>query len=151
MEKAATWIRRNNARHFYTIGQQHEVSMRKELLTDRDDLFVIHDFLTPDECRHYIALSESVGYVDAPITTLAGFVMRKDIRDNARVIHDDVKLAADMWERLEPHMPDRVSSGSRSALTNGGGSTATIRVSSSTGTSTGAMSARRWSGARSRS
>jgi hypothetical protein len=81
--------------------------MRKELLSERDDLFVVHDFLSPDECAHYIALSESVGYGDAPITTSAGFVMRKDIRDNDRVILDDVKLAADMWERLKPHFPDR--------------------------------------------
>ena len=82
--------------------------MRKELLSDRDDLFVIHDFLSPDECMYYVALSESVGYGDAPITTAGGFVMRKDIRNNDRVIHDDPKLATQMWERLKPHFPDRV-------------------------------------------
>ena len=81
--------------------------MRKELLSDRDDLFVIHDFLTPDECMHYVALSESVGYGDAPINAMGGPVMRKDVRNNDRVIHDDVKLATEMWERLKPHFPDR--------------------------------------------
>lgn len=82
--------------------------MRKELLSDRDDLFVLHDFLSPEECAHYIALSESAGYGDAPITTSAGFVMRKDIRDNTRVILDEVALAGEMWERLKPHFPEPV-------------------------------------------
>jgi len=75
---------------------------RKELLTQRDDLFVIHDFLTPEECEHFIARSEAVGYGDAPITTLGGPVIRKDIRNNDRVMIDDVPLAHAMWERLKP-------------------------------------------------
>jgi predicted 2-oxoglutarate/Fe(II)-dependent dioxygenase YbiX len=79
--------------------------MRKELLTDRDDLFVVHDFLTPDECDHYVTLSESAGYGDAPITTAAGFVMRKDIRNNDRVMVDDPRLAAELWGRLGPLVP----------------------------------------------
>jgi predicted 2-oxoglutarate/Fe(II)-dependent dioxygenase YbiX len=77
---------------------------RKELLTNRDDLFVIHDFLSLEECEHYIALSESVGYGDAPITSFGGPVMRKDIRNNDRVMIDDVPLAEMMWERLAPFM-----------------------------------------------
>lgn len=75
---------------------------RKEFLTDRDDLFVIHDFLSPEECQHYTALSESVGFGDAPITSFSGPVMRKDIRNNDRVMIDDVPLATLMWERLHP-------------------------------------------------
>jgi hypothetical protein len=82
--------------------------MRKELLAERDDLFVIHDFLSPEECTHYIALSESVGYGDAPITTASGPVMRKDIRNNDRVILDDVPLANLMWDRLKPFLEERM-------------------------------------------
>lgn len=81
---------------------------RKELLAERDDLFVVHDFLSPDECAHYIALSESLGYGDAPITTSAGFVMRKDIRNNDRVILDDPQIASALWERLRPFVPERL-------------------------------------------
>jgi hypothetical protein len=81
---------------------------RKELLAERDDLFVVHDFLSPEECEHYIALSESIGYGDAPITTSAGFVMRKDIRSNDRVILDDPRTAEAMWERLRPFFPERL-------------------------------------------
>jgi hypothetical protein len=81
--------------------------MRKELLAERDDIFVIHDFLLVQECQHYIELSESTGYVDAPINSLGGPMVRKDIRNNDRVIIDDVQLARDIWSRLQPLFPER--------------------------------------------
>src|SRR4051794_41464651 len=40
---------------------------------DGPKLFVIHDFLTPEECERLIQLSERLGYAEAPITTAAGF------------------------------------------------------------------------------
>jgi hypothetical protein len=82
------------------------VPPRKELLADRDDLFVAHGFLSPEECAHFVALSESAGYSDAPISSLDGPVMRKDIRNNDRVMIDDPRLAAEMWERLRPFLGD---------------------------------------------
>jgi len=82
--------------------------VRKQLLTNRDDLFVVHDFLSPDECAGYVAVSEEAGYGDAPISTLGGPVMFKEMRNNDRVMIDDPRLAAEMWERLRPHFPDRV-------------------------------------------
>ncbi len=82
--------------------------VRKELLTGRDDLFVVHDFLSPDECDYFITLTESVGYDGAPITTSAGPVMRKDIRNNDRVMTDDPRVAEEMWERLRPFFPARI-------------------------------------------
>ena len=48
---------------------------RKELIAGRDDLFVLHDFLTPEECAHFVALSESAGYGDAPINSFGGPVL----------------------------------------------------------------------------
>lgn len=82
--------------------------MRKELLAERDDLFVIHDFFSSDECDYYVTLTESAGYGDAPITTRSGPVMRKDIRNNDRVMIDDARIAQSVWERLRPFVPDRV-------------------------------------------
>jgi hypothetical protein len=64
-------------------------------------VFVIHNFLSPDECERFIERSEQIGYGDAPITTAAGFLMRKDIRDNSRVMLDDPELASDWWERAK--------------------------------------------------
>jgi predicted 2-oxoglutarate/Fe(II)-dependent dioxygenase YbiX len=80
--------------------------MRYQSLLD-DDIFVVHDFLSPDECEHYRQWSESIGYVDAPITTSTGFQMRKDIRNNTRVMVDDFDLADRMWRRLRIFMAPR--------------------------------------------
>ena len=80
---------------------------RKVLLADRDDLFVVHDFLSPEECDYYVTMSESVGFGDAPISTTSGPVMRKDIRNNDRVMIDDPTIAATIWERLRPFLAER--------------------------------------------
>lgn len=81
--------------------------MKKEQV-DGERVFVIRDFLTAEECAAHIATTENVGYMDAPITTAHGFVMRKDIRDNTRVMVDDTTLAADLFERARPFLPDRI-------------------------------------------
>jgi hypothetical protein len=78
--------------------------MEKQLLRG-DQLYVIRQFLSAKECDNYIAVSEQAGYEDAPITSTAGFVMRKEIRNNARVMVDDPALAADWWARARPFLP----------------------------------------------
>ena len=70
--------------------------MHKECL-DGDRIFVIHDFLTPAQCRSFLERSEQEGYDEATITTSAGFVMDKEVRDNARLIVDDAVLANELW------------------------------------------------------
>jgi predicted 2-oxoglutarate/Fe(II)-dependent dioxygenase YbiX len=84
--------------------------MRKEFPTDRDDLFVVHDFLTASECRQHIERSEAAGYGDAPITTIGGPVMLKEVRNNDRVMIDDAPLERSLWERLQPLVPEREGS-----------------------------------------
>lgn len=79
--------------------------LRKEQI-DGDRIFVIRQFLTPGECRAFVSLSEQTGYAEATITTGAGFVMDKEIRDNSRVIVDDVALASDWSKRAAPLLPD---------------------------------------------
>jgi len=78
--------------------------MRKEPLCN-DDVFLIRDFFTPDECVEHIRVSERAGYDDAPITSSLGAVMRKDIRNNDRVMIDDPTLAAALFARAEPLLP----------------------------------------------
>jgi prolyl 4-hydroxylase len=70
-----------------------------------DGIYTIPNLLTPEECQELIALTESLGYEAAPITTGGGFVMRPDIRNNARVILDDVPRAEAQWQRIHPHVP----------------------------------------------
>ncbi|OWK37699.1 2OG-Fe(II) oxygenase [Fimbriiglobus ruber] len=69
------------------------------------DIFVIHDFLSPAECWQHLVRCEEAGFDDAPIATGRGAVMQKDIRNNDRVIFDDVDLARDLWARAAPFFP----------------------------------------------
>lgn len=80
--------------------------MEKELLVG-ERIFVIRNFFTPEECEAHIAKSEAIGYGDAPITTARGFVMRKDIRNNDRVMVDSLPLAEALMERIHPFLPQR--------------------------------------------
>lgn len=78
--------------------------MTKETL-DGESIFVVRGFLTPQECDDFIVQSEQAGYDEATITTSAGFVMNKDVRDNYRLILDDLNLAAGLWQRVAPFVP----------------------------------------------
>ena len=62
--------------------------MRLEAI-ENDRIFLIHDFLSPDECERHIARSEAVGY---ETFTIDGEVLH-GYRDNGRVIVDDPDLA----------------------------------------------------------
>ena len=81
--------------------------MTKETLNG-DAIFVIRDFLTPEECQAFVARSESAGYEEATITTAAGAVMNKEVRDNSRLIQDDPALEALLWERFAPFLSPRL-------------------------------------------
>jgi prolyl 4-hydroxylase len=68
-------------------------------------VFVIRGFLTPEECVHYIEVSEQQGYEDAPITMGDSAVIIKDFRDNMRVMVDDAPLATLLFDRARPFLP----------------------------------------------
>lgn len=76
-----------------------------ELTTYSPECFSLDFFLSAAECRFLIEKFEAIGFEEAPITTEKGFVMRKDIRNNLRVIVDDQALADELWEKLEPFAP----------------------------------------------
>lgn len=69
-----------------------------------DAVFTVSDLFTPGECDEYIALAEGIGFAEAPITTFGGPVMRKDVRNNERVMLDDSPRAAVLWERVRPYL-----------------------------------------------
>lgn len=65
--------------------------------------WMTHDTIFGEgECRALIEYGERLGFGEAPITTAAGFVMRPDIRNNTRVMFDNVELAEELWRRLSP-------------------------------------------------
>ena len=83
--------------------------MRADLLDlTQPLLWTVPDVLSAAECQALIARIDAAGPVAAPITTAAGFMMRPDIRNNTRVIIDDVALAAELYRRVLPHLPARM-------------------------------------------
>lgn len=68
----------------------------------QDFVYVVHDFLSASECTEFIQMAEGIGFGDAPITTSQGPVMRKDVRNNSRVMKDDFEIAERLWQRAEP-------------------------------------------------
>lgn len=72
---------------------------------DTGRIFTIQDFLDADTCAALIDRAERHRFDDAPINSGGEFVMRKDVRNNTRVMLDDVELAGELWSLLKPHMP----------------------------------------------
>ncbi len=61
---------------------------------------VIDDVVSAAECDALVARIEALGPSFAPVTTSQGFVDKPELRNNDRVIFDDVDLANDLWRRL---------------------------------------------------
>jgi prolyl 4-hydroxylase len=76
--------------------------LREDL--DRDRIFLIRGLLSADECSLLIERSEGLGFEIAPL----GGVIFTDARNNSRVMFDDHALAADLFQRARPFLPDRV-------------------------------------------
>ena len=71
-------------------------------------IFTVANILSPAECANYIALSENIGYTEAPITTHRGFELRPVIRNNERVILDDPERALDLWQRVSQYISSTI-------------------------------------------
>lgn len=64
----------------------------------------INNFLTPEECDHFINKPEE--WQAATITTPSGAKLDQCYRNNDRYMFDDVDLAKDLFERMKPHLDD---------------------------------------------
>ena len=84
---------------------ENHQSLSRKKVEITPDIFTVSEIVSAQECAEYIALSESIGYTSAPITTSRGFEMRPDIRNNDRVILDDIERSTLLWERIAPHVP----------------------------------------------
>jgi prolyl 4-hydroxylase len=84
-----------------------EVTMT-ELSWKRPFIKTIERVLDPAECGKLISRIEALGPTDAPVTTRQGFVMRPDIRNNTRVMFDDVPLAAALFAKVRSAIPDEL-------------------------------------------
>lgn len=77
----------------------------RETVSQRQDLFLLHDFLSAEESSAWIERGEAHGFEKATINGPRGPVMAADVRNNDRWIFDDPKLAADWWARASGHLP----------------------------------------------
>lgn len=70
-----------------------------------DQIFTVADFYSPAECAAAIELAEGRGFADAPINTFSGPQVRKDVRNNERVMIDDPELARSLYARIADYVP----------------------------------------------
>jgi hypothetical protein len=71
------------------------------------DIGTIPDFLTPEECGAHIHFSEAKRYEEAPVSTEKGALIMKEVRNNDRVMVDDLDLAQHLYDRLSAYLPPR--------------------------------------------
>lgn len=71
----------------------------------RPYIIEVPELLTSDECVSLIARIESLDPKVAPIITMAGTMVRTDVRNNDRVMFDDVELARMLLERVRKDAP----------------------------------------------
>jgi hypothetical protein len=76
--------------------------MRTELA---ENLFTIAGLLTAAECQQVIELGERLGFDAATVALESGAQLMTTVRNNDRVIFEDPQLAAQLWERVRPHLP----------------------------------------------
>jgi len=62
--------------------------------------WLLHDVLTPEECKTYIEASEAIGFQDA-----AEYCYQNRSRKNDRLMTDDEELANLLFKRTEEHIP----------------------------------------------
>ncbi len=68
-------------------------------------VWTIPHVMSPSECTAAIARIEQLGPAVAPVSTARGFVMMPDVRNNERVMFDDIDLAARLFTRIEQSLP----------------------------------------------
>jgi len=80
-----------------------------EYLWVTEKTFVVDEFFTLAECAAAIERAEIAGFRDAPINTRSGPEIRKDVRNNTRVMIDDLAFAADLYARIGDYVPKHLT------------------------------------------
>ncbi len=71
-----------------------------QVQTVNDGIFTIKNFLSSEECQHWIDFSEEQGFEAATVQLGQQTVSMPQVRNNYRFIHDDHDLAQQLWDRL---------------------------------------------------
>ncbi|KAL0482453.1 prolyl 4-hydroxylase [Acrasis kona] len=73
---------------------------------EENNIWSVSNLLSAEECQELISQSESFGFVDALLSVGTRQIMRKDVRDNKRVIWDDIAFASQLYERVKHFVPE---------------------------------------------
>ena len=71
-------------------------------------VWTVEPFFSQQECAALIARFEAIGFGEAPINVGGGFERRPEVRNNERVMFDDVPLAESLLERIRAHVPAKM-------------------------------------------
>lgn len=72
-------------------------------------VWTIPNILSAAECAAMVDRIEALGPTPAPVSTHRGFEMLPEIRNNTRVVFDDVSLAAELFARVRAHVPAQLA------------------------------------------
>lgn len=70
-----------------------------------DTAFSIYSFMSNDECKRMIRISEERGFEEAKVDDGLSQQVSLSVRNNSRIIFDDEKLAMEMWIRVKSFVP----------------------------------------------
>ncbi|MCX2861583.1 2OG-Fe(II) oxygenase [Paucibacter sp. PLA-PC-4] len=71
-------------------------------------VYVVRDFLSGEECEAQIAQAEALGFESAGIERGGEGVVDLRVRNNDRAIVQEDELAANLWKRVGPVLPERM-------------------------------------------
>ena len=74
-------------------------------------VFTITDFLSDDECKRYIALSEAMGYEEASMGPAGREVIYKEHRNNNRIVFDRADIAQELFDKARACLNDGFEGG----------------------------------------
>jgi hypothetical protein len=77
--------------------------MERRQLTQ--NIFTISDVLSSTECQQLIDFTEAEGFDAATINAWDGPRLDREVRNNDRVIVDDLTLAEQVWNRVKAFVP----------------------------------------------
>lgn len=71
----------------------------------------IPEVLSQSECETFINLAHKIGFQKSTINhSTKGVIMDTNARNNERVVHDDPKIASDLFDKLKIHLPISMNS-----------------------------------------
>ena len=77
-----------------------------------EDVFVIEEFLSNQECKNLIAIAEEIGFEEAKVQVEKGVeTLMKSIRNNERILYKNEQLAFELFEKSKDFLVKETENG----------------------------------------